>query len=98
MLIEVAKDFYTLIEKMPALIDASGYRNDYLAGKIGIKPQTFSAKKQSGSWTKEELLNLLTLIENEDTEDAYLLEAMRARKDEPLISIDELKRELGYEG
>lgn len=94
MLLEVAQDYYRLIENMPALIDASGYRNDFLASKLGIKPQTFSAKKINGSWNRDELFELLKLLSTDDVEDYYLGVMMEhvSKKPEDLVSLDEFKQ------
>ena len=72
MMQEIVSNYQTLLENIPELINISGYRNDFVARKLGIKPTTFSIKKQRGNWTPEEVAKLLSIIENEETEDYYL--------------------------
>ena len=53
MILEVVQDYYAIIRSIPKLIDVSGFRNDFLASKLGIKPQTFSAKNIMGAGLKK---------------------------------------------
>lgn len=50
------------ISNIPKMIDISGYRNDYIAKKLGMKLQRFSVKKQRGSWTLTEVKQLLAIM------------------------------------
>lgn len=78
------------------LIEASGYRNDYLAKKIGISQANFSVKKQRGSWTDKEvenIVNVLTSI-NQDVEDIIMLKLAKAHESEATISYEEYKKEV----
>ncbi len=72
MMQETVIKYKTLVENIGELINLSGYRNDFIAKKLGIKPTTFSVKKQRSTWTPDEVERLLTIIENEETEDYYL--------------------------
>jgi hypothetical protein len=94
MVSQSAKNYQLLLEHLPALIDVSGYRNDYLSKKLGLKTATFSAKKLRGNWSTEEVTRLLNIIDNEDVEDYVMLELMRAAKDEETISADEFRKEI----
>lgn len=78
------------------LIAISGYRNDYLAKKMGIKPNNFSVKKQRDTWTEKEIEKLLQFIENEETENYLMLELMRAAKKEETVSYEEFKKQVGW--
>ncbi|MES2702700.1 MAG: hypothetical protein V4649_08685 [Bacteroidota bacterium] len=79
---------------IPQLIDVSGYRSDYLSKKMGITPATFSAKKQRGNWSADDVIKLMSIIENEDVEDYLMLELLRASKTEETISADEFRKEV----
>jgi len=46
MLSKIALNYQVLVNNMGQLIEISGYRNDYLSQKIGLKPANFSLKKQ----------------------------------------------------
>jgi uncharacterized protein YjcR len=94
MLSEIANNYKTLLHLLPELIDISGYRNDYLSKKMGLNPATFSAKKQRGNWSTDEVVKLMSLIENEDVEDHLMLQLMRESKDDETISADEFRKEI----
>ncbi len=93
-MLEVIQEYKFLKTNISKLIDKSGFRNSYLAERIGLLPQNFSVKKMRASWTEEELENLLTIIETEDVEDYYFGLQMEqvSRKPEDLISLDEFKK------
>ena len=89
---QIVASYKRLLNSVADIIDVSGYRNDYIAKKLGLKAQNFSAKKQRGNWTPDELEKLLTVVDNEDVENYLLLEHMRMMKDEETISYDEYKK------
>jgi len=94
-MIPIIKEYRALKNNLGKIVDISGYRNDYIAAKIGMKSTQFAMKKKRNNWSDEEverILNLLTSI-NEDVEDAILLETMISRKEEDVISLTEFKAE-----
>jgi len=94
MLSEIAKSYKTLVHLLPELIEASGYRNDFLSKKMGITPATFSAKKLRGNWSVDEVVSLIALIENEDVEERLMLELLRGQKDEEYVSATDFRKEI----
>lgn len=94
MLSEITQTYKMLVDMIPQLIDVSGYRSDYLSKKMGITPATFSAKKQRGNWSADDVIKLMSIIENEDVEDYLMLELLRASKTEETISADEFRKEV----
>ncbi len=94
MLLSIANNYKTLVRFLPELIDVSGYRNDYLSKKMGLTPATFSAKKQRGNWTTDDVVKLMGIIANEDVEDYLLLQLLRAEKEDDTISADEFRKEI----
>ncbi|MFT3946456.1 MAG: hypothetical protein QM763_05720 [Agriterribacter sp.] len=91
MNIQTVAAYKNLVIHLANLIEISGYRNDYIAKKLGMKPQNFSVKKQRASWNPDEVEKLLTIIDNEDVENYLLLENMRSLKGEETLTLDELK-------
>ena len=81
---------------MGNLINKSGYKNSYLAEKIGMQPTLFSVKKQRGNWSDDEMEKILVLIENEELEDFYFGEILREKEKEETISYSEFKGEMGW--
>ena len=94
MLLEIAGNYKTMVQILPDLIDVSGYRNDYLSKKMNLSPATFSAKKQRGNWSTDEVIKLMSIIENEDVEDYLMLQLMRDAKNDETISTTEFRKEI----
>lgn len=94
MLVEIANKYKNLLHFLPDLIEVSGYRNDYLSKKMGLTPATFSAKKQRGNWSVNEIIKLMSIIENEDVEDYLMLQLLREAKDDETVSTDEFRKEI----
>ncbi|MDQ6844150.1 MAG: hypothetical protein M3Z92_07345 [Bacteroidota bacterium] len=92
----VVIQYKNLLQKVGDIIEVSGYRHDYIAKKMGISPQNFSAKKNRSSWTPDELEKLLGIVDNEEVENYLMLETMRSLKNEETISFEELKKEMGW--
>ena len=88
----IVATYKRLLGNVAAIIEVSGYRNDYIAKKLGLKAQNFSAKKQRGNWTPDELEKLLTVVNNEDVANYLMLENMRIMKEDETVSYDEYKK------
>jgi hypothetical protein len=71
-MIEIVLESQKLRGSIGLLIEKSGYKNTFLAEKIGIPASNFSVKKQRASWTEHEIKAILQIIENEEIEDYYL--------------------------
>ncbi|MBX9782630.1 MAG: hypothetical protein K2X48_04965 [Chitinophagaceae bacterium] len=96
MQIHAVIQYKNLLQHLASIIDVSGYRHDYIAKKLGIKPQNFSVKKQRVSWTPDEVEKLLSIVANEDVEDYLMLQHMRSLENEETISLDAFKKEMGW--
>lgn len=95
-MLSIVENYIALKKNMAALINKSGYKNAYLAEQIGIPAPTFSVKKQRANWSENEMLQILSIIENDKLNDYFMLELMRAEKDEPRLPISDLKKEMGW--
>ncbi|WP_373514507.1 hypothetical protein [Persicitalea sp.] len=95
-MLEIVENYVALKRQMASLIDLSGYENAFLAEQMGLTSSAFLAKKQNAGWTEEEMQKLLTIIENDALEDAFLLELMRAEKTATRHPIADLKAEFGW--
>ena len=94
MTLDIVKNYHSVIKNIPKLIEISGYRNDYIAKKIGLKAANFSVKKQRGNWSINEVEKLLQVISNEEIENYLMIELMRSRKDDDEMSYEEYKKEV----
>ncbi|WAC09497.1 hypothetical protein [Dyadobacter pollutisoli] len=95
-MLNIVENYIELKKNMAVLINKSGYKNAFLAEQIGIPAPTFSVKKQRGNWSESEMIQILRIIENEKLEDFFMLELMRAEKDEPRFPVSDLRKELGW--
>ena len=95
-MLNIINQYRAIKNNLGEIIKVSGYRNDYVAKKIGMSPQSFAAKKQRNSWNDEEIEKVLAVIDNEDSEDFILLQLMRSIEDEETISLEEAKGEMGW--
>ncbi len=93
MPLEIVKNYQALVKHIPQLIEVSGYRSDFIAKKIGLKPANFSLKKQRGNWSVDEVEKLLQVISNEEVENYLMIELMRSRKNDEELSYEEYKKE-----
>lgn len=96
MATEIVSNYKAIVNNIGQLIDVSGYRNDYIAQKIGLTPVNFATKKKRGTLSVDEIANILNIIENEDVDNFIMLEIMRSRKNEPSITLEELEKEMGW--
>ena len=96
MIKEAVLNYNLLVDNLGNLIAVSGYTNDFIAKKLGIKPTTFSVKKQKASWTREEVEKLLAVIENEDTEDYFLGLVMSHLEKEETMTLSQFKKQVGW--
>lgn len=78
------------------LIEVSGYRNDYLAGKLGLTAVNFSAKKNRKTFTLEEIQKLAYIIDNDDVQDYLLAAEMDERQGEETITHEEFFKQMGW--
>ncbi|WP_153796990.1 hypothetical protein [Foetidibacter luteolus] len=80
------------------MISLSGYKDEYIANKIGMSCQSFAAKKQRGNWTREELekvMNLLMSV-NEDVINFYDALIITQNTTDNSVSSEEFEKRMGW--
>jgi len=93
---QILTNYQTLKQQLSFLIDKSGYKNVYLAEKIGMAPSHFSLKKQKNNWNEDEIEKILNIIENEELEDYMLGQIMHTMNGEETMNLAELKQQMGW--
>lgn len=90
----VINQYMIIKESIPHLLNISGYRNDYIAKKIGISSSAFAVKKQRKSWTDKEVREIIEIIThpNEDVEDYIMMEIMRERESEQDLTMEDYQK------
>ena len=96
MIERIVLNYQMLVNNMGQLIDISGFRNDYLSQKIGLKPANFSVKKQKGNWTTTEVLKLLSIIKNKEVEDYIDILKMKEIKKGKFVSSAEFEKRMKW--
>lgn len=92
----IVKDYKELRQHLGILIDKSGYKNAYVAEKVGMPAPNFSQKKKRGNWSLEEVEKILSVIENEELEDFFLMEIMKERDQGDTVSYAQFRKEMGW--
>lgn len=95
-MLNIVAQYRTIKRNLSDIIKVSGYRSDYVAKKLGITAQAFAVKKQRNNWNDEEVEKILTIVDNEDTENFIMLQIMDSMKDEETITLKEFKAEMGW--
>jgi hypothetical protein len=96
MMNETVKRYERIVMNIGELIEVSGYRNDYLAGKLGLTTVNFSAKKKRKTFTLEEIRKIAYIIDNDDVQDYLLALEMDAREGEETITHEEFSKLMGW--
>lgn len=96
MIAEIVSNYENLVGNIRKLIEVSGYRNDFIAKKLGITNVNFSAKKNRKTFSIEEVKKIVSIIDNEEVEDYLMISEMDARKDDETISHDDLYKRMGW--
>jgi len=92
-MLDVVENYEALCKNLGGLIKRSGYKNVYIAEKIGIPPTNFSTKKKRGNWTIDEMKQIISIIDNEELDDYFMAQLMEAEKDSERLPISLLKSE-----
>ena len=93
---EIISNYSFLKVNLAELIKKSGYRNDFIAEKIGMAPAYFSVKKQRANWTEEEAKKILDVIENEEVEDYFMGLFMQSLELDETLSLAEFKQQVKW--
>lgn len=93
-MLHIINQYRIIKENIPKLLEVSGYRNDFVARKIGISPAAFAVKKQRQNWTDAEVKSIVDIITgvNEEAEEYVMLEIMRSRKEEENLTMSDYKK------
>lgn len=89
-------NYKMVLASVAEIIDVSGYKNEYLARKMGLTPSNFSAKKRRVAWSPDEVQQLLSIAMNEDVEDYMLLKEMESTEKGETMTMDEFETAMGW--
>lgn len=97
-MLQAIAQYKSIKASIPMLLEVSGYRNDFVARKIGMKPGYFSVKKQRGNWSDNEVEKLVKVLTSANTEvqdylDSKMIDEMNTGK---RVSSEEFKKSQGW--
>lgn len=96
-MIEILENYKILKESLSDLIKKSGYRNDYLADKIGMGAAYFSIKKKKANWSDTEVEKLIKIINSNEASDYFDTIMIKAKmKKGKYISSDDFEKKMGW--
>jgi hypothetical protein len=62
----IIKQYQIIKQNIPLLLDKSGYRNDYIAKQMGMKPAHFATKKKRANWSDTEVEKIITVLTSQN--------------------------------
>ena len=96
-MIEVLENYKLLKESLGDLIKKSGYRNDYLADKIGMGAAYFSIKKKKANWSDSELEKLIRVINSDEAANYFDTIMIKAKmKKGKNVPASEFEKKMGW--
>jgi predicted transcriptional regulator len=86
-LLEVLGEYHEIEKNISDIIEASGYKTQYIAKKLRMPLSTFYFKRKTKSFTSKEVLQIVRLLDDDSNEDnTFLLETARERRSDEKTS------------
>lgn len=90
-LLEVLDDYNEIERNIPSIINASGYKTQFIAEKLNLPMSTFYFKRKTRTFTPKEVTQIVRLIDDDDDViDKYELELAKSRENDETIGADDL--------
>jgi len=96
MQLSIVKEYKNLLFNLSKVIDISGYRNDYIAQKIGMKAPNFAVKKKRATWTVDEVEKILITVENEDVRNFLEIQKIKNSETGKALSSEDFEKQMGW--
>jgi hypothetical protein len=83
------------VDNIDAIIKQTGYKEKFIAKKIGLSESTFYQKKRNKSFTHTEMQQIVAMMDDDGEDDdaiesAYFAKILRERENEPTVTLEEL--------
>lgn len=88
--------YKNLLLNISNIIDVSGYRNDYIAKKMGMKPPNFAVKKKRASWTIDEVEKIMKIVDNEEVTAFLEMQKIKNSETGKALSAQEFESKMGW--
>ncbi len=81
-MIDIVKDYETVLNSIDKIIDASPYKTGYIVASLGISSANYHRKKREKNFTLTEMKKLAKIFDTDEMEDKLLsLYAEQVEKD-----------------
>ena len=92
-LLEVTGDYMQVKNSISKIIDATGYKHDFIARKLDMPISTYYFKRRTKTFAENEVMKIIEMLEDEKY-NAEEWEIIQSRKDEETVSSAEFKKYL----
>ena len=93
-LIEVAGDYMELANNIGAIITSTGYRHEYIAKKLNMPISTYYAKRRTKTFKPAEVLKIVKMLEDDETQNAGELELIQSRQNDEVMTSGEFIKQV----
>ncbi len=97
-MITVLAQYRQIKKSIPALIEKSGYRNHFIAKKIGMEPSYFSAKKRRSTWSDDDVERIVVFLTSHNNDIENYIDSLLVQKCFPgdIITAEEFEKQAGW--
>jgi hypothetical protein len=93
-LLEVMADYYEVEKNIGKIIESTGYKNEYIAKKLGMPISTYYIKKRNKSFAFKEVYKIVKMLDDDTTYNQAELELMESRKNDEEMSAEDFKTQI----
>ncbi|MFO0322819.1 MAG: hypothetical protein ACK504_10370 [Bacteroidota bacterium] len=88
---EIISDYEKLCASITNIVDASGYKLDFICKKLELTRMAFYRKRKSGKFKPDELRKLFEIIDHGNLEDKMLGKIMQMSENTAILNESETK-------
>jgi predicted transcriptional regulator len=93
-LLEVLGDYLEVEKNIGAIIDATGYKHEFIANKLDMPISTYYAKRRKTSFTAKDVFKIIKMLDDDEMYNKEKIELLESRKNDEVISSQEFKAKL----
>ncbi|MDR0724705.1 MAG: hypothetical protein LBF59_01670 [Prevotellaceae bacterium] len=84
---EIVRNYSKVVNSVDEIIAQTGYKEKLIAQKLGIPESSFYLKKRNRSFTLDEIIRLVDMMDEDDDvlEDKYLLKLCEESENDEII-------------
>jgi predicted transcriptional regulator len=84
---EIVRNYSKVVNNVDEIIAQTGYKGKFIAKKLGIPESSFYVKKRNRSFTLDEIIRLVDMMDEDDAalEDEYLLKLCKECRNDEIV-------------